>query len=165
MAPLAKLHLANTIYHIFTSAFKDLECFRLLYEPLFFEHGVDLVLSGHTHGYERTKSMVDWKVTANQETYLPKAHLCLTLQNGSYRPSSQPEWSAHRKQCVGTSLLTVLHTSHALWHMHCQGDPPDEYQDSFWLIHDERNGCSTDDFPFEHAVFVPSGGQVAASSS
>ena len=33
-------------YHSFTSAFKEYECHRLIYEPLFVKYGVDVVMSG-----------------------------------------------------------------------------------------------------------------------
>ena len=33
-------------YHSFTSAFKEYECHRLIYEPLWVKYGVDVVMSG-----------------------------------------------------------------------------------------------------------------------
>ena len=37
-----------------------------VFEPLFIEHGVDLVLSGHAHVYERLAPVADGKIDANE---------------------------------------------------------------------------------------------------
>ena len=104
-------------------------------------------------------------MSASQEDYLPNAELCITLQNGSYCPESQPLWSAQRNQCFGTSLLTVQNATHALWQMHCQEDPVDVYQDTVWLIHNDRAGCSIADMPEQAPILEPSGGRVATPKS
>jgi hypothetical protein len=38
-----------------------------LYEPLFYQHQVDLVYSGHTHAYERTFPMYNYTGGARWE--------------------------------------------------------------------------------------------------
>ncbi|KAL6764742.1 Metallo-dependent phosphatase-like protein [Haematococcus lacustris] len=49
------------IYHTYAGHYKEQECFRSVYEDLFYRAGVDLVLSGHVHAYERTHGMYDYK--------------------------------------------------------------------------------------------------------
>ena len=44
--------------------FKLNECMRQIYEPLFKQYGVDVVLQGHSHAYERTYPMVGLSPTA-----------------------------------------------------------------------------------------------------
>ena len=39
-------------YHTYYSHYKEMECFRSIYEPLFYKAGVDIVLNGHVHAYE-----------------------------------------------------------------------------------------------------------------
>jgi hypothetical protein len=46
--------------------FKEVECFRQSYEPLLVQHGVDIVLNGHVHAYERIKPVVNYKVCVYQ---------------------------------------------------------------------------------------------------
>ena len=38
------------------------ECFASIYEPLFLNYGVDVVLNGHVHAYERTHPMYQYQV-------------------------------------------------------------------------------------------------------
>ena len=38
----------------YVNHYKELDCFMSVYEDLFYESGVDLVVSGHVHAYERT---------------------------------------------------------------------------------------------------------------
>jgi len=44
----------------FEDSFKQAECMRLTYEPLLFKYGVDLVLNGHVHAYERTRRVYNY---------------------------------------------------------------------------------------------------------
>jgi hypothetical protein len=52
----------GNLYSTYRGHFKELECFRLAYEPLFLEHRVDLVINGHTHAYERFHPSADYKL-------------------------------------------------------------------------------------------------------
>jgi hypothetical protein len=52
----------GNLYSTYRGHFKGLECFRLAYEPLFLKYGVDLVLNGHTHAYERFHPSADYKL-------------------------------------------------------------------------------------------------------
>jgi Icc-related predicted phosphoesterase len=44
-------------YHTYFHHYKEMECFMDQLEDEFFAFGVDLVLSGHIHAYERTHGM------------------------------------------------------------------------------------------------------------
>ena len=55
-------------YHTYTSGFKEYECHRQIYEPLFVKYGVDVVMSGHVHGYERTKPIINYQVRSIEES-------------------------------------------------------------------------------------------------
>jgi len=40
----------------------EAECMRQLYEPLYRKYGVDIVISGHDHQYERSAPVFDYKL-------------------------------------------------------------------------------------------------------
>jgi Icc-related predicted phosphoesterase len=44
-------------YHTYYHHYKEMECFMHHLEDAFLAYGVDLVLSGHVHAYERTHGM------------------------------------------------------------------------------------------------------------
>ncbi|PSC73849.1 purple acid phosphatase 15-like [Micractinium conductrix] len=50
--------------------FKELEEFMSFYEPLFYGAGVDLVLSGHVHSYERSLPLFNYSVDPCGTTYI-----------------------------------------------------------------------------------------------
>ena len=52
----------SPIYHSYWNHYKETECFASIYEPLFYKYGVDLVMNGHNHAYERTHSMYNYQV-------------------------------------------------------------------------------------------------------
>jgi acid phosphatase type 7 len=70
---------------------------RREFGPLFEQHGVDLVLTGHDHNYERSRPMKAGQVVAEGT---PGAVTYVVVGNGgaSLRafPGSQPEWSVVR---------------------------------------------------------------------
>jgi hypothetical protein len=48
-------------YHTYQVHYKEMECFMSIYEDYFYAAGVDLVLNGHVHGYERTHPMYKYQ--------------------------------------------------------------------------------------------------------
>ena len=58
------------IYHTYYTHYKEMECFASLYEPLFLSHGVDLVINGHVHAYERTHPMYQYRLHPCGPIYL-----------------------------------------------------------------------------------------------
>ncbi|KAG1674589.1 hypothetical protein FOA52_001838 [Chlamydomonas sp. UWO 241] len=57
-------------YHSYADHYKEMECFMSVYEPLFYSHAVDLVLSGHVHAYERTHPVYNYTVDACAPIYV-----------------------------------------------------------------------------------------------
>ena len=41
-------------------ALQQIDDMMAVYEPIFYRHGVDAVLSGHAHAYERSYPMYNW---------------------------------------------------------------------------------------------------------
>eukprot|EP00884_Botryococcus_braunii_P011459 jgi/Botrbrau1/20313/Bobra.0410s0001.1 len=56
---IAKIHAP--FYVSYSSHYMENECMRQELEPLLYKHGVDLVLSGHVHAYERTFAVNNFK--------------------------------------------------------------------------------------------------------
>jgi len=82
-------------------------------EPLLYEAGVDLVLNGHVHAYERT-----FPVYNGQRDPCGPVHLNLGdggNREGGYVPwlDPQPAWSAFRESSFGVGRLRVHNNTHA----------------------------------------------------
>jgi hypothetical protein len=69
---------------------------RREFGPLFEQYGVDLVLTGHDHNYERTKPMKGSSVAASGTRGV--VYLVVGSGGASLRsfPISQPSWTAYR---------------------------------------------------------------------
>jgi len=84
-------------------------------EPLLYKHGVDLVVNGHVHAYERSHPVFNYTVDPCGVTHL------VVGDGGNYEGPSlpwkdpQPSWSAFREASFGAGVLTVLNSTHASW--------------------------------------------------
>jgi len=50
------------VYHSYANHYKEAECFASVYEEIFYKYGVDLVINGHVHAYERTHPVYKYKL-------------------------------------------------------------------------------------------------------
>lgn len=89
------------------------ELTRRAIEPLLYDFGVDLVISGHVHAYERIKPV--YKGCSN---YCGPAYI--NIGDGGNREgaspqwtSPQPEWSAFREASFGVGGLQLVNDTHA----------------------------------------------------
>ena len=89
-------------------------------EPLLHRAGVDIVLNGHVHSYERTAPVFDREVE-------PCGVVHLNLGDGGNREGAyipwkepQPEWSMFREASFGVGRLLLHNATHAeyLWARH-----------------------------------------------
>ena len=85
-------------------------------EPMLHEHGVDLVLAGHVHAYERSYPAYQHSIDAEGGT------VYITVGDGGNREGHafpwiypQPEWSAYREASFGHGLLTVVNQTAMHW--------------------------------------------------
>ncbi|MFB1481381.1 discoidin domain-containing protein [Corallococcus sp. RDP092CA] len=81
---------------------------RRQFGPLFEKYGVDLVLTGHDHDYERSKPMSGDNVASGSQRGIP--YLVVGSGGATLRPfsTSQPAWSALRdNQAYGFLDVTV----------------------------------------------------------
>lgn len=103
----------------------EAELMRRAYEPIFYAFGVDLVVAGHVHAYERSANGVyDGRLDEC-------APLFLTLGDGGNRENvaakwadPQPVWSLFRESSFGVGKLDVLdeRTAQYEWRRHACAD-------------------------------------------
>jgi len=93
----------------------EAELMRLDMENLLYAYSVDLVLSGHTHAYERTYPVFDGCLNSCAPLYL-------NLGDGGNREGvsfpwrePQPVWSAFREASFGVGTLLLINETHALY--------------------------------------------------
>ena len=99
------------------------EIFRRQYEPLLYQYGVDVVMNGHVHAYERSHPV--FNNTANP---CGITHLVLG-DGGNYENAFVPwitpkaPWSAFREASFGVASLNIISASQAnyTWHRHACG--------------------------------------------
>ena len=87
-------------------------------EPLLFKYGVDILLAGHVHAYERTHAVYN-----NATNACGTVHLDLGdagNREGAYFPwlEPQPSWSAFRESSFGVGKLTIYNETHAHYEWH-----------------------------------------------
>lgn len=120
-------------YNSNTGHWMEAEHTRSYLEPLLYEYGVDILLGGHIHSYERSFPVYN-------NTLDDCGMITLNLGDGgnyegAYVPwridpnttNGQPEWSAFRESSFGVGDLTVVNSTHAFysWHRHaCESDQP-----------------------------------------
>ena len=102
-----------------TGHWKEGELFRLEYEPLFYQYGVDIVFNGHVHAYERSKP-----VYQNMTNPCGTTHIVIG-DGGNYENAYVPwrndpyyTFSAFREASFGAGGLNVLSATQAnfTWH-------------------------------------------------
>ena len=85
-------------------------------EQTLFDAGVDIVLNGHVHAYERSHPVNAGKVDSCGAVHL------VVGDGGNYEgpygkgwKSPQPSWSAFREGSFGAGRLEILNATHATW--------------------------------------------------
>jgi hypothetical protein len=108
-------------------------------ESLLFKAGVDAVMSGHVHAYERVHRVYQGKLNSEGPHYL-------NIGDGGNREGlaahyydPQPDWSAFRQAEYGHAELTLVNATHAWWEWHRDMDPEPVVTDSTWIIKGEQS--------------------------
>ena len=93
----------------------EAELMRLDMESLLHTHGVDLVLSGHVHAYERTHPVYNGCPNECGPIYLNLGDA--GNREGAYVPwlMPQPAWSAFREGTFGAGMLRIVNETHAYY--------------------------------------------------
>ena len=121
--PWLMVQVHAPLYCTNTGHYMEGEIFRRQYEPLLYKYGVDIVMNGHVHAYERS-----FPVYNNTVNPCGITHLVLG-DGGNYENAYVPwnvparPWSAFREASFGVASLTVLSATQAnyTWHRHACG--------------------------------------------
>ena len=98
---------------------------RQAYEPILFGHGVDLIIAGHVHAYERIGPIYNYTLTSCGPTFID-------LGDGGNRENTNVDWidpqpgfSAFRESSFGVGSVTFESETSATytWHRDACGDP------------------------------------------
>lgn len=99
--------------------FKEAERQRWFLERTLYDGGVDFVLNGHVHAYERSRAVFDWKNDVCGPTHL------VVGDGGNYEGpygggwrAPQPDWSAFREGSFGAGRLVIENATDARWTWH-----------------------------------------------
>ncbi|XP_065862367.1 purple acid phosphatase 18 [Euphorbia lathyris] len=110
-------------------------------EPLLNAAGVDILLAGHVHAYERTK-----RVRKGQLDPCGAVHI--TIGDGGNREGlahsyidPQPAWSAFREASFGHGELKLANSTHAYWTWHRNDDDEPVRSDQVWINSLVSSGC------------------------
>ncbi|KAL1521121.1 hypothetical protein AB1Y20_022675 [Prymnesium parvum] len=110
----------------------EAELMRQAVEPLLYHGGVDLVISGHVHAYERVLPVYQGCLNRCAPAYL-------TIGDGGNREGAsvqwsepQPAWSAFRESSFGSGALDIINDTHALFNWSrfaCEGSTSPDHVD------------------------------------
>jgi len=119
----------------------DGEKMRKSLEPVLYEHGVDAVIAGHVHAYERSHGVYDNEIDPCGPHYI-------NIGDGGNREGldfdyySQPDWSAIRDPSYGHAVIDFVNSTTAVYEWHRNQDGVDEIADEFVLNRDPK--CRVD---------------------
>ncbi|XAR56681.1 Acid phosphatase [Bertholletia excelsa] len=113
-------------------------------EPLLYAAGVDVVIAGHVHAYERTKRVYGGRSD-------PCGAVHITIGDGGNREGlahrylhPQPEWSIFREASFGHGELKIVNSTHAFWSWHRNDDDESVRSDQVWITSLVNSGCLAD---------------------
>ncbi|XP_070204035.1 acid phosphatase type 7-like isoform X2 [Littorina saxatilis] len=123
-------------------------------EDVFYHFGVDIVLQGHEHNYERLYPVYKGVVVATNYTNPPAPVQIISGAAGSkhgidrFQPPPQPDWSAVRVD--NTSLnsygrLHVINSTHVYWEQRSIFDGA--VLDELWIVQHRHGRFQLDDLP------------------
>ncbi|KAG1368290.1 Purple acid phosphatase [Cocos nucifera] len=113
-------------------------------EPLLYAAGVDILLAGHVHAYERSERVYNGGLD-------PCGAVHITIGDGGNREGlaqrylqPKPEWSAFREASFGHGELKIVNSTHAFWSWHRNDDDEMVKSDQVWITSLASSGCFAD---------------------
>jgi len=105
---------------------------RFYFEDLFYKYGVDLVLNGHVHAYERTAPIYQWQVNPNGPVYIVNG--CGGTAEGLYKhwEDPSPKWSLSRHSEWGFGMIEIYNSTHLTWEFYRA--QTQTVLDSAWIV-------------------------------
>ncbi|KAJ4827475.1 prolyl aminopeptidase [Turnera subulata] len=132
-------------YNSFNYHYMEGESMRVMFEPWFVQHKVDIVFAGHVHGYERSERISNIAYNIDNRNCTPvrdqSAPVYITIGDGgniegiaSNLREPQPSYSAFREASFGHAILDIKNRTHAYysWHRNDDGNPVEG--DTVWFF-------------------------------
>ncbi|XP_068652916.1 purple acid phosphatase 2-like [Aristolochia californica] len=132
-------------YNSYDYHYMEGETMRVMFEPLFVKHKVDLVFAGHVHGYERSErvSNIAYDIE-NRQCYPARdesAPVYITIGDGgnieglaTKFKEPQPAYSAYREASFGHAILDIKNRTHAYYAWHRNQEGYAAVADSLWFF-------------------------------
>lgn len=102
-------------------------------EPLLYAAGVDILLAGHVHAYERSVRVYNGRMD-------PCGAVHITIGDGGNREGlahsyrhPKPQWSVFREASFGHGELNIVNATHAFWSWHRNDDDEQIKSDQVWI--------------------------------
>ncbi|KNA08031.1 hypothetical protein SOVF_166400 [Spinacia oleracea] len=132
-------------YNSYNYHYMEGESMRVMYEPWFVEHKVDIVFAGHVHAYERSKRISNIGYTIVNGECRPvedqSAPVYITIGDGgnleglaTNMTQPQPFYSAFREASFGHAILDIKNRTHAFYSWHRNQDGSAVKADSMWFF-------------------------------
>ncbi|XP_019165535.1 PREDICTED: purple acid phosphatase 2 [Ipomoea nil] len=131
-------------YNSYNYHYMEGETMRVMFEPWFVQHKVDLVFAGHVHAYERSEriSNVAYNIVNGECTPVrdQSAPVYITIGDGgnleglaTNMTEPQPEYSAFREASFGHATLDIKNRTHAYYSWHRNQDGYAVEADTMWV--------------------------------
>uniref|UniRef100_A0A7N0V3Y6 Purple acid phosphatase n=1 Tax=Kalanchoe fedtschenkoi TaxID=63787 RepID=A0A7N0V3Y6_KALFE len=135
----------SPLYNSYVHHYMEGETMRVMYEPWFVEHKVDVVFAGHVHAYERSEriSNIAYNITNGicDPVRDESAPIYITIGDGgnieglaTEMTEPQPSYSAYREASFGHGILDIKNRTHAFFSWHRNEDGYAVVADSKWLL-------------------------------
>ncbi|KAE8669976.1 Purple acid phosphatase 10 [Hibiscus syriacus] len=132
-------------YNSYNYHYMEGETMRVMYEPWFVEHKVDIVLAGHVHAYERSERISNIAYNIENGKCRPvkdqSAPIYITIGDGGNieglandMTEPQPEYSAYREASFGHAIFDIKNRTHARYSWHRNHDGYAVEADSMWFF-------------------------------
>ncbi|KAK6245482.1 hypothetical protein SCA6_008572 [Theobroma cacao] len=131
-------------YSSYVHHYMEGESMRVIYEPWFVQHKVDVVFAGHVHAYERSDriSNIAYNVVNGLCTPISdlSAPVYITIGDGgnleglvTEMTEPQPSYSAFREASFGHGIFDIKNRTHAHFSWHRNQDGYAVEADSLWF--------------------------------
>ncbi|XP_057966152.1 purple acid phosphatase 2 [Malania oleifera] len=132
-------------YNSYNYHYMEGESMRVMYEPWFVQHKVDVVFAGHVHAYERSERISNTAYNIVNGICTPvkdqSAPVYITIGDGgnieglaNNMTEPQPDYSAYREASFGHAILDIKNRTHAYYSWHRNHDGYAVKADSLWFF-------------------------------
>ncbi|GAB2267696.1 prolyl aminopeptidase [Dionaea muscipula] len=134
----------SPMYNSYIHHYMEGETMRVMYEPYFVKHKVDVVFAGHVHAYERSErvSNIAYNITNSECSPIsdPSAPVYITIGDGGNQEGlatgmtePQPAYSAYREASFGHGIFDIKNRTHGYFSWYRNQDGYAVEADSVWL--------------------------------